>query len=66
MTITKRNPDAGGVGARKAVWLTTANSPENSPPPRVLQVRRLATQFGLTPLRASLIARLAFADGGRP
>jgi hypothetical protein len=64
MAITKRNPDAGGVGARKADLLGTAITSEDTQTARSLQVQKLIARFRLSPVRAAVVAELAFA--GRP
>ena len=67
MAPAKRNPEAGGLGARKADLLlaTAKNSSENIQLHRLLQVRRLVERFGLSPTRAALVARLAFREGAQ-
>jgi hypothetical protein len=62
MTSSKRNPGAGGAGARKNDLIGTTISSENIPPHRLLQVQRLVGRLGLSQIRAELIARLAWEE----
>jgi hypothetical protein len=61
----KRNPGAGGAGARKSDQLATAITSEFIPPHHALQVQHLAARFGLTLATAATIAILAFETVGR-
>ena len=65
MAPAKRNPEAGGLGARKIDLVGTTVSSENIQLHRLLQVRRLVERFGLSPTRAALVARLAFREGAQ-
>jgi len=60
MALAKRNPDAGGVGGRKAVWLTTANSSDNKPSLIDFQANFVAQRFRVPLAIAAVIAAHAF------
>ena len=64
MASTKRNPSAGGAGARETDLLATARVSFENIEPHSLQVKKLIARFRLEPIRAELVARLAW--GARP
>jgi hypothetical protein len=66
MALTKRNPRAGGPGARKAFdQLTIAIASDDIDPTLALQLKKLERRFRLEPHIAALIAELAFQQPGR-
>jgi hypothetical protein len=65
MVSSKRNPSAGGAGARKAVLLTTANASENKPSLADLQANFVSRRFAVPVAIAAAIAAIAFENGRR-
>jgi hypothetical protein len=65
MASSKRNPSAGGAGARKADQLTTAITSENKPALIDLQAAHVSRRHALPLAIAALIASIAFDNGRR-
>jgi hypothetical protein len=65
MTHTQKRPALLAGGDRAGKILSAENIPSYKAPALAIQVLYVSRKFGLSPLRAGLVAELAFRTGGK-